>query len=152
MRKGFAVHAVFCDDIRPEPDGKVTLVGMHMQGVRVNGVAPCALPQIFLGVWVTYPTSPAPEAIRIVAMGDTLENAAFDTTLHPRQEAVAGDGDSDIAVEFITNRWAPAFFKGDGKLTVEIFADGTEIFASEWPVIVTPSTHPEVPPAIKLLP
>lgn len=152
MHDGLSVHAVFCDDVRPEMDGKATLVGVHMQGVTVNGTAPAGLPQLWLALWVTYPTSSMPETIRIVAKGDSLESQPFDITLHPRQEAEAeGDTDTDAGetvTEFIVNRWTPIFFKQDGTLTVEVSADGMTMFTARFPVTITPSPDPRVPPAI----
>lgn len=153
MREGVTVHAVFFDDIRVELDDKVTLVGVHMHGIKVNGMAPAALPQLWMGIWVSYPTAPKPKTIRIVAKGDTLENPAFDVTLHPRQEEEdVGTVDAGSATEFITNRWLPAAFSGNGTISVDVFVDGKNIFAMDWPVIIAPSPNPQVPPAIKLTP
>lgn len=153
MREGYTVHAMFFDDLRIELDDKLTLVGIHMQGIKLNGTAPAALPQLWLGVWISYPLSPIPKTIRIVAKGDTLDSSAFDTTLHPRQETEELDTDqSGSRTEFLTNRWLVPVFKESGTISVDVFADGERIFAMDWPVIISPSPNPQVPPAIKLPP
>lgn len=152
MHDGVSVHAVICDDVRTELNGKITLVGMHLRGVTVNGTAPAGLPQLWLALWVTYPVSPMPEVIRIVAKGDTLEGAPFDITIHPGQDATAEGGihahAEQALMELILNRWAPVFFKGDGTLMVEVFADGKLVFANHFPVTIAPSSNPQIPPAI----
>lgn len=154
MREGFSAHAVFCDDIRPEIDGKATLVGVHMEGIRVNGAAPAGLPQLWLALWITYPVSPRPETVRIVAKADIWDVATVDISLHPRQDAQeSGDAQVDEAAtkgEFIAHRWAPVYFTGDGAVTVEIFIDGRLMWGANIPVRVAPQMQPRIPPALAM--
>ena len=153
MREGYAVQAFFFDDLRVELDDKLTLVGIHMQGIKINGTAPAALPQLWLGVWVTYPTSAIPKAIRVVTKGDIVDDPAHDVTMHPRQETDSDDLIQESSrTQFITNRLLSPIFHESGTISVDVFADGELIFEMNWPVIISPSPNPQVPPAIKLAP
>ncbi|MGQ3047808.1 MAG: hypothetical protein ACT6Q8_18690 [Niveispirillum sp.] len=156
MHDGVSVHAVFCDDVRTELDGKITLVGMHMRGVTVNGTAPAALPQLWLALWVTYSASLIPDTIRIVAKGDCLDSQPFDATLNPRSDAETEIASADLneytVTEFIVHRWSPIFFKDDGSLTVDVIANGVEIFAGSFPVTIALAPNSQIPPALHLPP
>jgi hypothetical protein len=53
-------HVTFCDDIRHEVTGKVTLVGVYQGQIMVNGNLPAIIPQICAVVSLRLPTPTAP--------------------------------------------------------------------------------------------
>ncbi|AUN33296.1 hypothetical protein [Niveispirillum cyanobacteriorum] len=153
MRDGYNVRVILFDDLRVELNDKLTIVGMHTQGIKLNGTAPAALPQLCLGAWISYPLSPMPETIRIIAKGDTLDDPALDTTMSPRQETEPRATDqSGFRTEFLTNRWVFPTFNANGTISVDVFADDELIFAAYWPVTIAPNPNPMIPPAIQFGP
>jgi hypothetical protein len=47
---------IFCDDIRAEVGGKITLIGIYTSGMKVHGTFPFVLPKFAL--WINYFEAP----------------------------------------------------------------------------------------------
>jgi hypothetical protein len=50
--QGFYGHVIFCDDVRREIDGKLTLVGVYNGNLTVFGGFPAVLPKLCVVTWL----------------------------------------------------------------------------------------------------
>lgn len=85
------VHAVFCDDIRQEMGGKVSLMGCF-QGDLLVPFLPVALPKLCVFVTVSTPVKRPLKALKIRIMQDDAELAALDVPEGATTVPIVEDG------------------------------------------------------------
>jgi hypothetical protein len=72
MEQGYYGHVVFCDDVRQEIDGKLTLVGVYNGNLTVFGEFPAVLPKLCLVVWLNSPMTNFVTWTKITLVGAPL--------------------------------------------------------------------------------
>lgn len=81
----------FCDDIRHEVTGKMTLVGVYGGQMIVGGTLPITLPQICAVITFRFlpPSEPIKPVIKIFMSGQDDPLFMMETDITPAQEATA---------------------------------------------------------------
>ena len=72
MEQGYYGHVVFCDDVRQEIDGKLTLVGVYNSNLTVFGGFPAVLPKLCVVVWLNGPLANFLTCTKITLVGEPL--------------------------------------------------------------------------------
>ncbi|MCM2289225.1 MAG: hypothetical protein NDI67_09380 [Sulfuritalea sp.] len=85
------VHAVFCDDIRQEMGGKVSLMGCF-QGDLLVPFLPVALPKLCVFVTVSTPVKRPLKSLKIRIMQDDAELASLDVPEGATPVPIVEDG------------------------------------------------------------
>jgi hypothetical protein len=85
------VHAIFCEDIRQEMGGKVSLMGCF-QGDLLVPFLPVALPKLCVFVTVSTPVKRPLKALKIRIMQDDVELASLDVPEGATTVPIVGDG------------------------------------------------------------
>lgn len=85
------VHAVFCDDIRQEMGGKVSLMGCF-QGDLLVPFLPVALPKLCVFVTVSTPVKRPLKSLKIRIMQDNTELVALDVPQGGATVPIVEDG------------------------------------------------------------
>lgn len=72
-------YTIFCDDIRSESGGKITLVGIYRQTIFVHGEFPFTLPKFGLSVayFESYDDLPSEAALQIFLPGDADDSPSI---------------------------------------------------------------------------
>lgn len=87
------VHAVFCDDIRQEVGGKVSLMGCY-QGDLLVSFMPVALPKLCVFATISTPVERPLKTLKVRVMQDETELVSLDVPADDMNKAVprAEDG------------------------------------------------------------
>jgi hypothetical protein len=72
VEQGFYGHVVFCDDVRREIDGKLTLVGVYSGNLTVFGGFPAVLPRLCVVTWLNGPLADLMTCTKITLAGAPL--------------------------------------------------------------------------------
>lgn len=72
VEQGFYGHVVFCDDVRQEIDGKLTLVGVYNGNLTVFGGFPAVLPRLCVVTWLNGPLADLMTCSKIILAGAPL--------------------------------------------------------------------------------
>jgi hypothetical protein len=75
VEQGFYGHVVFCDDVRREIDGKLTLVGVYNGNLTVFGGFPAVLPRLCVVTWLNGPLADLMTCTKITLAGAPLGDA-----------------------------------------------------------------------------
>ena len=125
---------IFCDDIRQEVNGKLTLVGCYGSDLHILGTYPAVLPTLAAHINIRLPFSLAIESLKIVVTkedsggveeimsmeADTSEASKPDEEM--KDQIIKGEKILSILVPF---KWSPVQFLSDGKIKVRGYIDGT---------------------------
>jgi hypothetical protein len=74
--------AIFCDDVRHEASGKVTLVGMYHANMTIFGKAPATIAQMFVAVSVRVDPGKLPVDGMISIVDPDAKQPIFETDFH----------------------------------------------------------------------
>jgi hypothetical protein len=72
VEQAFYGHVVFCDDVRREIDGKLTLVGVYSSNLTVFGGFPAVLPKLCVVTWLNGPLADLTACTKITLAGAPL--------------------------------------------------------------------------------
>jgi len=131
--KGFVT---FCDDIRQELGGKITLVGCYTGEMTVHGQAPATLAKLGLQTKLVFPAEIAPRKIDVridfVPGEKTLFEATLDIPEGEHQKAldrVEPDGTGDEPQFTLTQYTilSPLEIPGEGRIRVRVFVNGETV-------------------------
>lgn len=131
--KGFVT---FCDDIRQEVGGKITLVGCYIGEMTVHGQAPATLAKLGLQAKLVLPAETAPRKIDVrvdFVPGDkTLFEATLDIPEGEHQKALDrvepdGTGDEPQFVLVQHTILSPLEITGEGRIRVRAVVDGETV-------------------------
>lgn len=130
---------VFCDDIRHEINGKMTLVGCYSSELNFSGPAPGVLPTFAALVSLRFPREESFEKLNLsvtkIEAGELTEIFAAETEIAP--EAFLDDGakveeniDDKVLSVVVPIQWTPLVFSGPAFLRVRARLDtGQEVRA-----------------------
>lgn len=127
------VHNVFCDDIRYELGGKITLVGTFA-GIIVVPSFPVLIPRLSVCVSVAMPIGNPPKSLAIkVFLGRTeiYSHTYSQSELSPIQgfpPEIEGPEDAELTQMALSQYFSLPEIKVEGpqSLTVKVYADGKE--------------------------
>jgi hypothetical protein len=92
-------HVTFCDDIRNEVSGKMTLVGVYQGQLMVNGDLPAIIPQIcaLITLRIASPSKPLRPIIKIFRsdQGEPLFSFEPEIPASPNEHSIAPMSDAD---------------------------------------------------------
>ena len=123
-------YAVFCDDIRQEINGKITMVGIYTDRLLVSSV-PTVLPKLCLALSIATDKEKMFEEISVT--GTFGRDEVFKMELHKEQiqNIVAQAPKSETPAKFFTVQLnailTPFQLERTGKLVLTVMADGEEL-------------------------
>lgn len=140
------VHATFCDDVRMEMGGKISLMGIYQGSLHLSGPAlPLTIPRICVVVEARTPsTDPFKKLIVRVYLDDKLlvEGASSEEQL---EETTGAEEVTYKTIGLIFNI-QPFVVENEGRLKVRVDTDEGEIKAGGLQILFSPIDKPE--PAI----
>ncbi len=127
-------YTIFCDDIRTESGGKITLVGIYRQTIFVHGEFPFTLPKFGFSVayFESYDDLPSEAAIQIFLPGDADNSPSVTSELKFAEGAKiatptpAGEPKTLLGLH-ADLVLAPVVLKSEGAIKVRILRDQKEI-------------------------
>jgi hypothetical protein len=131
--KGFVT---FCDDIRQELGGKITLVGCYIGEMTVHGQAPAKLAKLGLQAKLVFPAETAPRKIDVRVDFVPGDKTLFEATLdipeaeHKKAlERVEPDGTGDEPQFGLVQHTilTPLEIPGEGRIRVRAVVDGETV-------------------------
>lgn len=131
--KGFAT---FCDDIRQEVGGKITLVGCYTGEMTVHGEAPATLAKLGFQARLVFPAQIAPKKIDVRVDFVPGDETLFEATLNiPEGEhkkalgRVEPDGTGDEAQFVLIQHTilSPLEIPREGRIRVRAVVDGETV-------------------------
>lgn len=134
-------HTIFCDDIREEVSGKITLVGVYAAAMYVQEI-PSTLPQLCASLVIREkPDSASKVIVRIL-----FESDGEDRLLMETEYSVEGQLSLPPTEEFsmreirLNAKMAHFEIKSEGRLKARAFIDGDEVRLGAMPVQKMPSS------------
>lgn len=118
---------VFCDDIRREINGKLTLVGCYGSELNFSSSAPGVLPTFAALVNVRVPrTLPVKSlTLRVIKWEGQEKTQLLDAVLEVQEEGGDSDQDEEKLLHMtIPLQWSHVPFKEDGEIRVRAYLDG----------------------------
>lgn len=134
-------HAIYCDDIRQEVGGKITLVGIYSGQCLVREI-PCTLPKLCLSLNVS--ASRAKPVRSLIVVGAFAGNEVINMTLDSTQIAeimAPSEGqrpDSKHMMLVLMAALSPFNVSTPGKLTLTVTADGEDIYCEGLNISIAP--------------
>ncbi|WP_145306133.1 MULTISPECIES: hypothetical protein [unclassified Pseudomonas] len=124
-------HATYCDDIRQEVGGKITLVGIY-SGQCLVPMIPCTLPKLCLALYVSASRSKPVSSLSVsgVFAGTEVVNMVLDSN-HINEIMAPSNAQNPDAKQMmlvLMATMAPFNVIVPGKLTLTVTADGEDIF------------------------
>jgi len=130
---------VFCDDIRHEINGKMTLVGCYASELNFSGPPPGVLPTFAALVHLRFPRNITFEALQITVIkvegGESSEIFSADSKVAPEAFTDKSNAGEENAGEKVLSvvvpiQWTPLVFSGPALLRVRAKLDsGKEVRA-----------------------
>lgn len=126
---------IFCDDIRYELNGKLTLVGSYLSEMNFSGSAPGLLPTFAALVNIRIPLSFRFSKLKLRVVREigsdieTIFEGVLDSKseLHAEGTHTSADDQLDEKVNVVTFpiQWSPMSFSGPGFVKVRCYLDDT---------------------------
>jgi len=141
------VFCLYCDDIRHEINGKVSLIGVYQGGMNVHGATPQVLPQLVVSVFVSTPIDRPLDNLCVEVM---LNDLTVLTTTPPAEalqemkNAVLQDNEAStfsIQMVFVLQ---PFQVSGSGKLWVRLSSDGKTYSSNPLQIKVLEAVSPKI--------
>lgn len=131
---------IFCDDIRNEVSGKLTLVGCYSGVMNFNNPAPATLPTFAMLLNIKVPITVKFEKIRIIVLKEEGDEVSEIFSIETEIKQSVGDNEKGINTDdkenekFISltvpHKWSPFHIKNSGFIKVRAYLDeGLEIKA-----------------------
>jgi hypothetical protein len=139
-------HSVFCDDIRFELNGKISLIGTYGNTMFVGGAFPIFLPKLCVAiVYREEPDSPLPVAVKVFLPGQDYDNPAVTFEIDPPQPDLIPEQTGEFLMREARFFWEGAAIeiKEEGQIRVRAFRGEEEIRLGAMRVL----PHPELQPA-----
>jgi hypothetical protein len=136
------VHAVYCDDIRQEVGGKITLVGIYTGQCLVPSI-PCALPK--LCAVLNFSATRADPITAITVVASFAGNEVFTMNLDADQisqimaPSMEQRPDGKNMMIMVMGAMAPFNITAAGKLSLAITANGEELFCEGLEILEAPA-------------
>lgn len=148
-------NAIFCDDIRNEHGGKLTLVGVYPTVMFVHGEFPFTLPKF--GISISYHEAAhiagqEPVMLKVFLPGDPDDKPSVDAPLPAAKSDNAADPyPPDIPpTRYVRNAlqvmFTPLTINKEGRIKVLAMRADEEIRLGLLPVLKAPKNQPGAPP------
>lgn len=134
-------HAVFCDDIRQEMGGKITLVGIY-QGQCLVPAIPCSLAKLCVSITISAPRSSPPKAVQVKGTYAGAEVISMNLDQTQIDAIMSGspnhrpDGKRMMLV--LMGIMSPFMVKEPGRLALQVLADDDELPCDSLDINVAP--------------
>lgn len=125
---------LFCDDIRLEVSGKITLVGCYQNEMNFSAPAPAVLPALAAWINIRIPKAFEFSTVRILAIKDTdgeveeLSSIEVNLTEEEKDQALSTTADDPhgarVSVIGFQLRWAPIRFDAPCYVKIRAYLDG----------------------------
>lgn len=123
-------YSVFCDDIRQEINGKITMVGIYTDRLLVTSL-PTVLPKLCLALSIATDKSRMFEDLSVIGTFGADEVFKIELQKEQIQNIVAQAPKSENPAKFFTVQLnailTPFQLQRTGKLTIEVIADGEKL-------------------------
>lgn len=122
------VFCQYCDDIRDEVGGKVSLMGMYQGGMTITGPVPHILPKLVISASIATPVSTPFEDLRIEVVHGEHSIQTIDIPADDLKNGFAAhkDGSTMFALQMIMVL-QPLVVPTSGKLFVRVHTNGTTL-------------------------
>lgn len=136
------VHAIYCDDIRQEVGGKITLVGIYAGQCLVPSI-PCALPK--LCAILNFSATRADPITSITVVGSFAGNEAFNMNLDAVQisqimaQSIEQSPERKNMMIMLMGIMAPFNIPGAGRLSLAVTANGEELSCEGLDILQAPA-------------
>lgn len=131
------INAVFCDDVRREEGGKVSLMGIYQSTLTVTGtILPIVLPKICILVEARSPSDQRPKKLVVRVMLDEDELARGDFT-EEQLQADPPHGPHAYTTHGLVFQLQPFAIAKNGILRVRADVDDEEILVGGINIIAT---------------
>jgi hypothetical protein len=139
-------YAIFCDDVRHEVDGKITLVGTYFNDMVFSGVHQGFMPYLNLLVGYQFGLNNPPQRVttRVIFCGHNGEDILMiedsvdlPSTLPPMPDALRPDWTPALDLRRYL-RITPAIFPGPGWLRVRGICDEEEMRLGSLKITINP--------------
>jgi hypothetical protein len=122
------VFCQYCDDIRDETGGKVSLMGIYQGGMTITGTVPHVLPKLVISANIATPTSAPFEDLRIEVLHGELSIQSIEIPEDDLKNGFAAhkDGNTMFAMQMIMVL-QPLVVPTSGKLFVRVHTGGTAL-------------------------
>ncbi|WP_092190778.1 DUF6941 family protein [Bradyrhizobium sp. cf659] len=120
-------YTIFCDDIRFEQQGKITLVGIYGGSLIIHGEFPTTLPKFGIHVNFRQHKSAYASGLKLLIFlpGDSEEKASFEIEMDSPPDAVDGLPPTMSVVGTIANVvLSPLVLPTTGPIKVRMIRDG----------------------------
>lgn len=122
------VFCQYCDDVREEAGGKISLMGLYLGGLTITGTVPHIIPKLVISANIASPTSAPFKDLRIeVIHGEQI----IQSIELPRDDLKKGldavNVDSTMFTVQMVMALQPFVVPATGKLFVRVHADGSTI-------------------------
>lgn len=124
---------IFCDDIRQEINGKLTLVGCYGPELRIFGTYPVVLPILAAQVNIRVPGETQIKSLRIVVTKQdpdgveeilSMEPDTTENSIKSEEEKELIESGEKILSVSISCKWSPLQFLGDSMIKVRAYING----------------------------
>lgn len=135
-------HTVFCDDIRRELNGKMTLVGSYNGAMFINGALPTTLPKFCLAVslWEEQ-GSLEPVSVKVFFPGDEPDAPSASAEMNPQADMPQAANDEFTMRESMFFFEIPgAVIREEGFIKVRAYRGDNEIWLGALPVLLNPNS------------
>lgn len=135
------VHATYCDDIRQEVGGKITLVGIYA-GQCLVPMIPCALPK--LCVMINISATRADPITSAVITGAFAGSEVFSMEMDEGQiaqimaQSFSARPDGKHMMLVVMGVMSPFNVSASGKLTLKVIANGEELYCEGLEINLAP--------------
>ncbi|MBI6975106.1 DUF6941 family protein [Pseudomonas lactis] len=123
-------YSVFCDDIRQEINGKITMVGIYTNRLLVTSV-PTVLPKLCLALSIATDKSSMFEEISVTGTFGADEVFKMELQKEQIEGIIAQSPDAESPAKFFTVQLnailTPFQLQHTGKLSLKVLADGEEL-------------------------
>lgn len=124
------IDVIFCDDIRHESSGKITLVGTYTSGILTSGF-PITLPKLGVAIRIR---SSSENLIKTLAVKILFEDEVLKDWAPPEDDPPLTDPEGDVVRTQCYFVLSPIQIEEAGRLKVQVTINGEEIDFPDFPV------------------
>ncbi len=127
------VFCQYCDDVRHEVDGKISLIGVYSGGLQVHGQPPAAIAKLFVVCHVGTPKEKPFEKLKIRVLHDAKELLSADAPTESLAESAQRLQSPDGRGYMFTLAFPlpPIQVEKDGELSVQLETEAGSTVANK---------------------
>lgn len=121
-------HALYCDDIRQEANGKVMFLGCYQSDLIIYGKPPTVLPKLCVNIWVVTPTENPFKSLHVKLLHGEKEIAS--ANVHAEKHGDRPQSGDRPRMSIVTQVvLSPFQIEKEGTLRAMVEADGETLRA-----------------------